>query len=370
MFILPRFPATLLCATLLLVFSSSRAAAEDACAPYTYPEKSQQGPLTQAPVPHSGSLLWKVSKADTTPSHLFGTLHIDSLRLLQLADPVQQAFSASKVLVSELKITPEVMYRFSASLFIQKGDGTPTLSELLPAAIYQRLGELLDKEEVPEMRLVLDRITPWGATLLLSQLLSKPEKAQQSGMTLDLHLQMELASQEDLPVEGLESVQEQLTAFSTLSLEEQLFFLQETICNPDKLREEYASLLESYLAGDLQEIARQGLVAPTYVLNQELLDRFLEELVYQRNKRMAKRLLPYLEQGGAFVAVGALHLPGRGGLVDLLLQAGYTVRPVPLQENRSAKLETKAPQAHQQHAHQQHAHQQHAEQQHAEHPGS
>jgi uncharacterized protein YbaP (TraB family) len=40
---------------------------------------------------------------------------------------------------------------------------------------------------------------------------------------------------------------------------------------------------------------------------------------------MAERALPFLEEGGAFIAVGALHLPGEAGLVELLRAKGYTV---------------------------------------------
>ena len=48
-------------------------------------------------------------------------------------------------------------------------------------------------------------------------------------------------------------------------------------------------------------------------------------LIDERNLRMRDRLLPILEKGDAFVAVGAMHLSGETGLVELLRQSGYTV---------------------------------------------
>jgi uncharacterized protein YbaP (TraB family) len=48
-------------------------------------------------------------------------------------------------------------------------------------------------------------------------------------------------------------------------------------------------------------------------------------LIHDRNLRMRDRLLPLLTKGGSFVAVGAMHLIGQDGLVELLSAAGYTV---------------------------------------------
>ena len=51
-------------------------------------------------------------------------------------------------------------------------------------------------------------------------------------------------------------------------------------------------------------------------------------LITDRNLRMRDRMLPLLEKGRAFIAVGALHLIDRNGLVELLRTAGYKLTPV------------------------------------------
>jgi uncharacterized protein YbaP (TraB family) len=53
-----------------------------------------------------------------------------------------------------------------------------------------------------------------------------------------------------------------------------------------------------------------------------------DKLIVRRNRLMAERLQPYLQEGNVFVAVGALHLPGEAGLLNLLQQRGYTVRVI------------------------------------------
>ena len=57
-------------------------------------------------------------------------------------------------------------------------------------------------------------------------------------------------------------------------------------------------------------------------------DGFKKYLLVDRNAKMRTAALPLLEKGNAFIAVGALHLPGPTGLVALLRESGYTVTPV------------------------------------------
>ena len=56
-----------------------------------------------------------------------------------------------------------------------------------------------------------------------------------------------------------------------------------------------------------------------------LAQRYTDRLLNDRNRRMVERMLPYMEQRSAFVAIGALHLPGEDGILRLLEQRGYTV---------------------------------------------
>ena len=55
---------------------------------------------------------------------------------------------------------------------------------------------------------------------------------------------------------------------------------------------------------------------------------FQELLIAGRNRIMAGRAADHLEKGNAFMAVGALHLPGETGLIALLRQRGFTLEPV------------------------------------------
>jgi hypothetical protein len=60
-------------------------------------------------------------------------------------------------------------------------------------------------------------------------------------------------------------------------------------------------------------------------LGPALAQRYTDRLLNYRNRRMVERMMPYMEQRSAFVAVGALHLPGEQGVLRLLERQGYRV---------------------------------------------
>ena len=68
--------------------------------------------------------------------------------------------------------------------------------------------------------------------------------------------------------------------------------------------------------------------APDMTGDEEGYAAFEATMVNARNHTMAERALPLLEEGGAFIAVGALHLPGEEGLAALLSAKGFTVTAV------------------------------------------
>jgi uncharacterized protein YbaP (TraB family) len=88
-----------------------------------------------------------------------------------------------------------------------------------------------------------------------------------------------------------------------------------------------AELLAAYKRQDLAAMMAINESVMT-VGDQRLAKEFQRRLIVDRNHRMADRMEPYLKQGGAFVAVGALHLPGEQGLLRLLEQRGYSVSAV------------------------------------------
>jgi len=124
---------------------------------------------------------------------------------------------------------------------------------------------------------------------------------------------------------GLETIGEQFSAMHSLPEDFHLAALRETLKMGDLAEDVIATMKEIYLDGQIGMITPlTKLVSPQTSGSEDYKD-FQESLITKRNAVMVERSLPYLEAGGAFIAVGALHLPDESGLVNRFAEAGYTV---------------------------------------------
>lgn len=261
----------------------------------------------------SHGLLWEVSKAGAEPAYLFGTIHSEDPDVLQLARPVQQAFAASQAVVLEMLLDVDAMMYSSAAMLMMDGH---SLSDIIGQPLFRRVALAMQSRGIPEA--VLNRMQPWAAAVTLSM------PAPETGEVLDAMLYQN-ALQQGKDVYGLETVQEQLHVFESMSGADQVTLLKDAVENFSGIDAMHAELLVAYKQRDLN-----GLMAISEASmqqgDQRLAGEFQQHLVVDRNHRMAERMRQYLQQGKAFIAVGALHLPGEEGLLNLLEQQGYTVR--------------------------------------------
>jgi len=62
--------------------------------------------------------------------------------------------------------------------------------------------------------------------------------------------------------------------------------------------------------------------------DEDIFDRYIQGILYDRNERMLDRIIPYLKDGSAFIAVGALHLAGEKGLLQMLKKKKYIITQI------------------------------------------
>ena len=147
-----------------------------------------------------------------------------------------------------------------------------------------------------------------------------------TGFFMDLSLSLR-ASGSGLKVVGLETLEQQLSFLENMPLTMQLSLLDQAITEFDQVQAAHDQMVDAYLNNDLLELQAlsdeqlQG-------VGEEASDYFITSGIHARNLRMAESLLPHLENDRVFVAVGALHLPGEDGLLNLLRRKGFELRPL------------------------------------------
>lgn len=103
--------------------------------------------------------------------------------------------------------------------------------------------------------------------------------------------------------------------------------LEDTLRQLPEMQKMFDQLHALYLARDLGRLMKLADEQQAKG-NREVGKKVMDQLLTQRNRRMAERAEPYLKQGNAFIAVGALHLPGSEGVLSLMAKRGYRVSVV------------------------------------------
>lgn len=272
-------------------------------------------------------IFWRIDPGDgRPPSHLFGTVHVNDPRAVRIDPKVREALTASRVLAVELDVSrPDLqlaMFEDPDKLLL------PDEARLEDLFTPREIVALKDRLEAGGMPYgFVRRMRPWFLTMTLSY----PPCVMQnkSEPPLDRHL-IDLARGADISVLELETITEQLAAFADLPRDYHMALLRDLLASPASYP---TDVLETTIRA--YEAQRIGLVMALSenrmrdTLGSDSKVRAVtESLLDRRNARMAERAAPFIEDGGAFIAVGAAHLPGESGLVQQLRRRGYRLTRV------------------------------------------
>jgi uncharacterized protein len=280
-----------------------------------------QGALASAEVIYGQGLLWRVERPGATPSHLFGTMHTNDPDVTRLPEPVAAAFDGAQSFGLEMVLSADAAGQMRAATTLRGGD----LENLLGPARFERMADLGWRYGMPVS--ALRQLKPWAAMMLISQPPAEFARrtARPESPPLDLLLQRRAAAHR-MVIFGLESASEQIAVFDDLPVSDQIALLDATMVGA-RIDSWWSTMKEAYLARDvgaLYQLMSEDRMAD----NHELMQLFKERMIDQRNERMVERMTPMLAKGEAFIAVGALHLPGERGVLNLLAQQGYAITRV------------------------------------------
>ncbi len=274
-------------------------------------------------------LLWKLEKPGEKPSFLFGTMHMTDPRVTSLTPAAQRAFDAADTVVIE---TTEVIDQAKMMAAIMKEpdltmftDGT-TLTSLLSPEDAATVDKALEARGIPPASVA--KMKPWMLSAVVALPACELARKAQGAPVLDIKLAKD-AEASGKTLEGLETVEDQLRAMASLPLDFHMKGLVETLKLGDRMDDVTETMIELYQKGEI------GMFWPLFraVLPSGESDEagyadFEETMVTARNRVMVEHAEPILARGNAFIAVGALHLPGDNGLIELFRKDGFTVTVV------------------------------------------
>jgi uncharacterized protein YbaP (TraB family) len=280
--------------------------------------------------PEGQPFLWKIKGEET--SYLFGTVHLPDPRIAQFPAPVERAFEDSQAVYTEIPLD-------SASLMAQLTHlmlpGSTTLRDVVPPDLLQRTEEALRRVNSALTVAPFLKFKVWAVATMVSVLEKQMENP--GALPMDARL-YQRAEKEGKTVGSLETVEEQVRIFDSLSEEEQVKMLQDTLDFLDEYEAKGLDmadqLIEWYLRGNLAEF---GELMVSYVRKDAFYEDFLDKVLTKRNYLMAERIGDILREHprrSHFFAVGAGHYWGPTGLQNLLAKQGFTVTRAPLQGER------------------------------------
>ena len=301
-----------LAALLFLCFYTTAAQAFDACAPDT---KTQYVPIAQN---LQKTLLYRIEKCGKPASYLFGTMHADDPAFNPIIDRILPALNSVKTAGFEIATSPEVAAKVTRYL---------TFPAEMPTGLYDMIGAEYFKKLVDAMQgrmpaPIINRLRPWAAAVLLGY-----PKDKADGKVVDDKIQ-QLAKKLGKQVYGLETIEEQFGIFEEMSEKQQLDMLFESLEDIKESQEMMDGISAAYQQEDMPKLLEYS-INSWHLVDDKALAAYLEEAIFtKRNRLMVERMEKIMLHHSTLVAVGAFHLPGDKGMLQLLEANGYFIIPV------------------------------------------
>ncbi len=260
------------------------------------------------------ALFWSIQRDGKPVGYLLGTIHSEDPRVLDFSEDFLHKLKANTVFAMELVPDLPTLARLTEYMRYPPGQ---TLEATIGVDRFNALSSALSDYKIPTE--FVSRMKPWAAMMTLS---TPPAK---TGFFMDLSLSLR-ASGGGLKVVGLETLEQQLSFLESMPVSMQLTLLDQAIAESSRVNQAHEQMVTVYLENNLAELQILS-VEQLQAVGDAASDYFMNLGIHARNVRMAESLLAQLANNKVFVAVGALHLPGEGGLLNILRQRGFELSP-------------------------------------------
>ncbi|MBL0374069.1 TraB/GumN family protein [Rhizobium sp. KVB221] len=281
-------------------------------------------------VKNSGSRFWKLEKPGQEPDWLLGTMHLSDPRVTDMPTEAKAAFDkASTVLLESDEILDQA--RASAKLMAKPDllmfSGNATIRDYLNPADQIVLEQGLKKRGIPLATVI--KMKPYILSSMVALSSCELSRKASGAPFLDMKLAKD-GQASGKAVKGVETLAEQIEAMASLPMDFHVRSLVSIVRYPQFTADMMETTLGLYLEGNIGMVFPASTFFAPEKSDSDFKDMavFERRLITDRNHHMADRGAPILAEGNVFMAVGALHLIGDEGLIELLKKKGYKATPV------------------------------------------
>jgi uncharacterized protein len=266
----------------------------------------------------NNTLLWRISgKNIVQPSYLFGTMHMLCADDIDLSDSLVNAIRKADNVYLELDM--DNLFEMMAAMTKMKMRNDTTLSDLLSKEEYEKVKNYFKENSSMIPFSMLETYKP----LLAASMIMEKQAGDCGNMISMEQLIMKEAKKNDVGIKGMETMEYQMSIFDSIPYgfqAKQLLKMVEEGNNNEA--GEMENLTRAYREQQLDKMEE-------LTKNEDMgIKSFADMLLYNRNANWARKLDGLLPGKSLVVAVGAGHLPGDRGVINLLRKAGYKVEPV------------------------------------------
>ena len=265
------------------------------------------------------TLLWKISgNGIKEPSYVYGTIHMLCKEYAVLSDSLKGAISRSSQVYFEVDM--DNLFEMMGALTQMKMKNDTTLADLLTKDEYETVKKYFQENSTLLPFSVIEKYKPF---LAASTMMEGSLPCENSVAMEQVILQQ--ATKAKKKINGLETMAYQMSIFDSIPYKTQAAILLKSIRDAGNTTgelKEYDELLNAYKEQNLDKLEQLTRQEDMGIAN------FEDLLLFNRNRNWAKMLNTLLKEKSMIIAVGAGHLPGEKGLLNLLRQEGFTVEPV------------------------------------------
>ena len=262
----------------------------------------------------TNTLLWEISgNGLQQPSYLFGTIHMICKEDFLLSESVKQKFASSKQIYLELDMDdPQLQGKMMQQMQLA---GKETLKNKLGESNFKKLDSFLQKEM--NMNLVMfDKFKPMMVMSILAQRLLPCAGMESYDMNF-----AKMATEQKKELLGLEKVEDQLGVFDAIPDSLEIRSIMNMVNDFESHKKEFSRMSSIYKTQDLDALYQLMAESPEMMGSQEL-------LLDRRNRNWIPVMESVMKNSTTFFAVGAGHLAGSQGVLELLRKQGYKVKGI------------------------------------------